>query len=136
MKSNMDDIKKRLSELTDKLNDYAYRYYVLDDPVVTDDVYDRMYDELVLLEKQSGVEATLINPRYISGIDEALMESLKANHELVVTLEDGVLDGGFGEKIARYFGNSPMKVLNFGARKEFVDRFDSKETTFNPQWKR
>ena len=55
MKSNMDDIKKRLSELTDKLNDYAYRYYVLDDPVVTDDVYDRMYDELVLLEKQSGI---------------------------------------------------------------------------------
>ena len=55
MKSNMDDIKKRLSELTDKLNDYAYRYYVLDDPVVTDDVYDRMYDELVSLEKQSGI---------------------------------------------------------------------------------
>ena len=80
-----------------------------------------------MLEKQSGVEATLINPRYISGIDEALMESLKANHELVVTLEDGVLDGGFGEKIARYFGNSPMKVLNFGARKEFVDRFDVQE---------
>ena len=70
------------------------------------------------------MEVTLINPRYITGVDETLMEELKTGHELVVTLEDGVLDGGFGEKIARYFGCSPMKVLNFGARKEFVDRFD------------
>ena len=77
-----------------------------------------------LLKSQHGMEVTLINPRYITGVDEALMEELKADHELVVTLEDGVLDGGFGEKIARYFGCSPMKVLNFGARKEFVDRFD------------
>lgn len=80
-----------------------------------------------LLKEQKGIEATLINPRYITGVDEALMEELKADHELVVTLEDGVLDGGFGEKIARYFGCSPMKVLNFGARKEFVDRFDVQE---------
>lgn len=80
-----------------------------------------------LLKEQKGIEATLINPRYITGVDEALMEELKADHELVVTLEDGVLDGGFGEKIARYYGCSPMKVLNFGARKEFVDRFDVQE---------
>lgn len=53
--NNTDEIRNRLTELTDKLNDYAYRYYVLDDPVVTDDVYDRMYDELVGLEKQSGI---------------------------------------------------------------------------------
>ena len=77
-----------------------------------------------LLKEHHGMEVTLINPRYITGVDEALMEDLKAGHELVVTLEDGVLDGGFGEKITRYFGCSPMKVLNFGARKEFVDRFD------------
>ena len=50
------------------------------------------------------------------------MESLKSNHKLVITLEDGVLEGGFGEKIASYFGNSDIKVLNFGARKEFTDR--------------
>ena len=49
---------------------------------------------------------------------------MKADHQLVVTLEDGVLDGGFGEKIARYYGVSDMKVLNFGAKKEFVDRYD------------
>ena len=50
------------------------------------------------------------------------MEALKSNHKLVVTLEDGVLEGGFGEKIASYFGSSDMKVLNFGAKKEFTDR--------------
>lgn len=80
-----------------------------------------------LLKQEHGIDATMINPRYITGIDESLMEELKASHELVVTLEDGVLDGGFGEKIARYFGCSDMKVLNFGARKEFADRFDVQE---------
>lgn len=80
-----------------------------------------------LLKQEHGIDATVINPRYITGIDEPLMEELKASHELVVTLEDGVLDGGFGEKIARYFGCSDMKVLNFGARKEFADRFDVQE---------
>lgn len=80
-----------------------------------------------LLKQEHGIDATLVNPRYITGIDEPLMEELKTSHELVVTLEDGVLDGGFGEKIARYFGCSDMKVLNFGARKEFADRFDVQE---------
>lgn len=68
------------------------------------------------------INATLINPRFISGIDEELLEALKANHELVITLEDGCLEGGFGEKIARFYGNSTMKVLNFGGKKEFTDR--------------
>lgn len=77
-----------------------------------------------VLKQQAGIDATLINPRYITGIDEQLLEELKADHQLVVTLEDGVLDGGFGEKIARYYGTSDMKVLNFGAKKEFVDRYD------------
>lgn len=72
--------------------------------------------------KGQGINPTLINPRYISGIDEAALESLKADHNLVITLEDGILNGGFGEKIARFYGNSAMKVLNFGSRKEFTDR--------------
>ena len=55
------------------------------------------------------------------------MDELKADHQLVITLEDGVLDGGFGEKIARYYGASDMKVKNYGAKKEFVDRFDIQE---------
>lgn len=76
-----------------------------------------------LLQKE-GIEATLVNPRYISGIDTELLEALKKEHRTVVTLEDGAIDGGFGEKIARFYGNAPMRVLCYGARKEFRDRFD------------
>lgn len=81
------------------------------------------------LEKLSsvGIHATLINPRFISGIDTALLDKLKQNHELVITLEDGELDGGFGEKIARFYGDSAMKVLTFGAKKEFTDRVPIQE---------
>lgn len=82
---------------------------------------------LSLLKEKANIDATLINPRYITGVDAGLMEELKADHQLVITLEDGVLDGGFGEKIARYYGDSEMKVLNYGAKKEFVDRFDIQE---------
>ena len=69
-----------------------------------------------------GINATLINPRFISHLDTAMLERLKQNHELVITLEDGELDGGFGEKIARFYGDSAMKVLTYGAKKEFTDR--------------
>ena len=79
------------------------------------------------LREESGVEATLINPRYITGLDEPMLEELKVGHRIVVTLEDGVLDGGFGEKIARYYGNSEMRVLNYGLRKEFADRYNLDE---------
>ena len=74
------------------------------------------------LEAEHGIHATLINPRYISDIDETVLNTLwEHGHRLVVTLEDGVIDGGFGEKIARFYGTTPMKVLNFGAEKEFVN---------------
>lgn len=72
--------------------------------------------------KEQGINATLINPVYLTGLDEQALDELKANHDLVITLEDGVLDGGYGEKIARYYCNSGMKVLNIGAKKEFTDR--------------
>ena len=75
-----------------------------------------------LLKEKHGINATLINPAYISGIDEKLLSSLEKNHKIVVTLEDGVLEGGFGEKIASWYGNTEVKVLNFGAKKEFTDR--------------
>lgn len=74
------------------------------------------------LKEKLNIDATLINPRFITGVDEELLESLKTNHNIVITLEDGVLDGGFGEKITRFYGNSDMKVLNFGGKKEFTDR--------------
>ena len=79
------------------------------------------------LKAKLGINATLINPRTITSIDETLLENIKENHELVITLEDGVIDGGFGEKITRYYGNSSMKVLNFGAKKEFTDNVPLEE---------
>ncbi|MBR2033262.1 MAG: 1-deoxy-D-xylulose-5-phosphate synthase [Alphaproteobacteria bacterium] len=69
-----------------------------------------------------GISPTIINPRYLSGTDENCLNSLKKDHQVVISLEDGALNGGFGEKIARFYGASPMKVLNFGAKKEFTDR--------------
>lgn len=77
--------------------------------------------------KKQGINATLINPCYLTGVDEKLLNELKQNHKLVITLEDGCLDGGFGEKISRFYSNSDMKVLNFGAKKEFTDRVPLKE---------
>ncbi|MBN1067660.1 1-deoxy-D-xylulose-5-phosphate synthase [Clostridium botulinum] len=73
------------------------------------------------LKESTGINATLINPRFISGIDKELLNELLDNHKLVITLEDGILDGGFGEKISRFYGDKEMKVLNFGASKEFTD---------------
>lgn len=80
-----------------------------------------------LIEKKTGIKPTIINPYYITGIDEDLLEKLKDNHSVVITLEDGILDGGFGEKIARFYGTSDMKVLNYGLKKEFLDRYDVQE---------
>lgn len=74
------------------------------------------------LKSKMNINATVINPRFITGLDKELLENLKENHNLVITLEDGVLEGGFGEKIASYYGSSNMKVLNYGAQKEFTDR--------------
>ncbi len=74
------------------------------------------------LAKKHNINATLINPRYITGLDKELLENLKANHKLVITLEDGIIDGGFGQKVASFYGDSNVKVLNFGADKEFTDR--------------
>ena len=77
--------------------------------------------------KECGIEATVINPRYISGTDEELLESLKADHQLVVTLEDGCVDGGFGERISRFYGPSDMKTMNFGVKKALYDRYDVRQ---------
>ena len=77
--------------------------------------------------RKQGINATLINPCYLTGVDEKLLNELKQNHKLVITLEDGCLDGGFGEKISRFYSNSDMKVLNFGAEKEFTDRVPLEE---------
>lgn len=79
-----------------------------------------------MLEKK-GIHVTVINPYYITGLDKGLLEKLKADHDTVVTLEDGIMNGGFGEKIARFYGSSDMKVYNYGLKKEFLDRYDVNE---------
>lgn len=83
----------------------------------------KVYNKL----KSLSINATLINPRFITGVDEDLLNELQENHKLVITLEDGILDGGFGEKISRFYGDKNMKVLNFGATKEFTDSVPLKE---------
>ncbi|CUP19550.1 1-deoxy-D-xylulose-5-phosphate synthase [Clostridium baratii] len=79
------------------------------------------------LKEKMEIDATVINPRFITGIDKELLEYLKDNHELVITLEDGMIDGGFGEKITRFYGASDINVLNFGSNKEFTDRISLDE---------
>ncbi|MDO5560997.1 MAG: 1-deoxy-D-xylulose-5-phosphate synthase [Oscillospiraceae bacterium] len=77
-----------------------------------------------LIEEKTGVKPTVINPYYITGIDEKLLEDLKKDHDIVITLEDSILDGGFGEKISRFYGKTDIRTLNFGFRKEYLDRYD------------
>lgn len=81
-------------------------------------------EEVVSRLSENDIDTTLINPVFATGIDSEMLGSLEKDHELVVTIEDGVLDGGFGEKITRFYGSHNMKVLNFGIKKEFPDRYD------------
>ncbi|VTY44789.1 1-deoxy-D-xylulose-5-phosphate synthase [Veillonella atypica] len=80
-------------------------------------------DELL----KEGISATVVNPKFASGIDEELLESLKANHSVVFTLEDGVVEGGWGQRVASFYGPSAMRVKNYGIAKEFHDRYDAAE---------
>lgn len=80
--------------------------------------------QVAALLKEQGIDATLINPRFVSGVDTTLLESLNADHQLVATIENGSLEGGFGQRIASALGTSGMKVLNFGLQKKFVDRYN------------
>ncbi len=73
---------------------------------------------------EKGITPTIINPRFLSGLDVPLLDSLKANHNAVITLEDGIIEGGFGQKIATYYAESSMRVRCLGLKKEFLDRYD------------
>lgn len=84
-------------------------------------------ESVVRLLAAHGIQATLINPRYLHAVDADMLERLKLRHQLVVTLEDGCKDGGFGERIASYYGTSDMKVLVGGVKKGLYDRFDQEQ---------
>lgn len=85
---------------------------------------EEVYNEI---DEKLNVQATLINPRYITGIDKKLLNDLKNDHDIIITIEDGILEGGFGEKIASFYGNSNVKVKNYGIEKAFYDRYDVNE---------
>lgn len=95
--------------------------------VALGDFYQLGEQVVETLKADCDINATLINPVYITGLDEEVLKGLEEEHDIVITLEDGVLDGGFGEKIARFYGASDMKVLNYGLKKEFLDRYSVEE---------
>lgn len=91
------------------------------------DFYQLGEEVLREIEKELGFTPTLINPRYITGLDKKMLTELQNNHDMVITLEDGILNGGFGEKIASFYGTTDMKVKNYGFKKEFIDRYEVNE---------
>lgn len=95
--------------------------------VVLGDFFQKGEEAAAAIEKELGFKPTLINPRFASGLDKELLNSLKSGHSLVVTLEDGIVDGGFGEKIASFYGTSDMKVINLGLEKKFYDRYNPQQ---------
>lgn len=88
------------------------------------DFYQRGEELASQVEQKLGFKPTLVNPRFASGVDEKMLKDLAYNHQLVITLEDGVLEGGFGQKVAAFYGQSPIKVKNYGLKKEFYDRYN------------
>ncbi len=95
--------------------------------VALGDFYQKGEEAAAAIEKELGFKPTLVNPRFGSGLDKELLENLKSRHSLVITLEDGIVDGGFGEKIASYYGQSDMKVINLGLEKKFYDRYNPQQ---------
>lgn len=88
----------------------------------------QMGEELTAeIEQKYGFKPTLVNPRYITGLDENLLNQLIYNHNLIITLEDGILDGGWGQKIASFYGTTNVKVINYGLKKEFLDQYNVNE---------
>ena len=95
--------------------------------VALGDFYQKGEEAAAAIEKELGFKPTLVNPRFGSGLDKELLDNLKSRHSLVITLEDGIVDGGFGEKIASYYGPSDMKVINLGLEKKFYDRYNPQQ---------
>ncbi|MCJ0537932.1 1-deoxy-D-xylulose-5-phosphate synthase [Enterococcus cecorum] len=84
-------------------------------------------EEVIAALAKENIQATLINPKFISGVDKKLLTELTNNHQLVVTLEDGITDGGYGQTVASFLGNTDVKVQNYGLDKAFHDRYVASE---------
>lgn len=122
-------VESGVKDTTDysKLNQYKVTKKGKDVAIIALGDFYSMGEGIIEALAKEGTQATLINPKYITGLDEALLEELKENHSLVITLEDGILEGGFGQKIASYYGTSDMKVKNYGIKKSFPDRYVPEE---------
>ena len=79
------------------------------------------------LKLEHNIEATLVNPRFLTGLDKELLNSLEDNHKLIVTIEDGIVEGGYGQTVASYLGDTELKVQNYGINKKFYDRYNVEE---------
>lgn len=87
-----------------------------------------MASDAAALLAREGIRATVINPLFLSGFDSVLLDALAENHRLILTLEDGIIEGGFGQKIAAYYGNHPaVRVRNYGLPKKFFNRYNPAE---------
>lgn len=75
------------------------------------------------LKDDLNINATLINPVFLTGLDKDLLDKISKNHKLVITLEDGIIEGGFGQKVASFYGKYDIKVLNFGIKKKFYNGY-------------
>lgn len=87
---------------------------------------NQVADELA----KDGINATVVNPKFASGLDKELLEELKINHSVVFTLEDGVVEGGWGQRVASFYGPVNMRVKNYGIAKEFHDRYDANDLLY------
>lgn len=116
------------TENVDEEYSYESKYKVMHNgsevAVIASGSFYQKGENVVRLLADKGIDATLINPRYLNEVDADTLEALKMNHKLVVTLEDGCKDGGFGERIASYYGTSDMNVLVCGVKKGLYDRYN------------
>lgn len=116
------------TEKVDEEYSYESKYKVMHEgskvAIIAAGSFYQKGENVVRLLADKGIDATLVNPRYLNEVDADTLEALKTNHNLVVTLEDGSKDGGFGERIASYYGTSDMKVLVCGVKKELYDRYN------------
>ena len=116
------------TEKVDEVYGYEAKYKVMHEgskvAIIAAGSFYQKGENVARMLADKGIDATLINPRYLNEVDADTLEALKMNHKLVVTLEDGCKDGGFGERIASYYGTSDMKVLVCGVKKGLYDRYN------------
>ena len=116
------------TEKVDEVYSYESKYKMMHEgskvAIIAAGSFYQKGENVVRLLADKGIDATLVNPRYLNEVDAEMLETLKMNHKLVVTLEDGCKDGGFGERIASYYGTSDMKVLVCGVKKGLCDRYN------------